>query len=66
MVADIVTKSRNIDQSPLHVPGRQAHECLMFQTLSGVPVGVFELVQRLRQSFQFAVQVVVEGSHDSA
>ena len=43
--------------------GRQVIHDLAFL---GVPVGIFELVQRLRQSFQLAVQFVIEGSHNSA
>lgn len=38
----------------------------MIQALSGVPMGVLELMQGVGQSFQLGVQVVIEGSHNSA
>lgn len=38
----------------------------MMQAVPGVPVGIFELVQRLCQSFQLVVQIVIEGSYNSA
>ena len=35
-------------------------------TLSGAPVCILELVQGLGESFQLAVQAVIEGCHHSA
>lgn len=39
---------------------------VMTQALSGAPVGILELMKGVCQSFQLAIQAVIEGCHHSA